>query len=107
MPKKIVYLLQLYRKQLEKELGQHIKEVILYGSYARGDFRTDSDIDILILVDLKAFQDCEDKIFDLTYDFNIANNTEIMPIVQNIEHFNKWKNAYMFYKNISTEGVAI
>lgn len=107
MPKKIVYLLQLYRKQLEKELGQHIKEVILYGSYARGDFRTDSDIDILILVDLKDFQECEDKVFDLTYDFNIENDTEIMPIVQNIEHFNKWKNAYMFYRNVNTEGVAI
>lgn len=107
MTKRIVYLLQLYRKQLEKELGYHIKEIILYGSYARGDFRTDSDIDILILVDLKDFQDFEDKIFDLTYDFNMENDTEIMPIVQNIEHFNKWKNAYMFYRNVSMEGVAI
>ena len=98
MPKRIVYLLQLYRKQLEKELGQHLKAVILYGSYARGDFRNDSDIDILILVDLTNFHECEDKVFDLT---------EIMPIVQNIEHFNKWKNAYMFYRNVSMEGVVI
>lgn len=28
-----------------------IATVILYGSYARGDFREDSDIDILVLVD--------------------------------------------------------
>ena len=107
MPKRIMYLLQLYRKQLEKELGQHIKEVILYGSYARGDFKNDSDIDILIRVDLTNFQECEDKVFDLTYDFNMENDTEIMPIVQNIEHFNKWKNAYMFYRNVNMEGVAI
>lgn len=107
MPKRIESLLQLYRNQLTEELGQHIRKVILYGSYARGDFRKDSDIDILILVDLKDFKDCEDKVYDLTYDFNMENNTEIMPIVQNIEHFEHWKNAYMFYRNVSMEGVAI
>ena len=29
-----------------------LKSVILYGSYARGDYTPDSDIDIMILVDL-------------------------------------------------------
>ena len=107
MPDNVKKILQLYRKQLAEELGSHMREVILYGSYARGDFRKDSDIDILILVDIKDFRDYEDKVYDVTYDFNMKNNTEIMPIVQNLEHFERWKNAYMFYRNISMEGVAI
>lgn len=107
MPKQIEGLLQLYRSELEMLPGQHIKKVILYGSYARGDFRNDSDIDIMILVDIKDFKEYEDKIFNLTYDFNLEHNTDIMPIIQNIDHFNRWKNAYMFYRNINREGVAI
>lgn len=107
MPKQIEDLLQLYRTRLEMIPDSNIKRVILYGSYARGDFHKDSDIDIMILVDLADFKDCEDKIFDMTYDFNMEYGTDIMPVVQNIEHFNYWKNAYMFYNNINTEGAAI
>lgn len=44
---------------------------------------------------------------NLAYDFNLEHNTEIMPIVQNMEHFNYWENAYMFYRNISREGVSV
>lgn len=107
MLKQVEDLLGMYRNKLETVSQHHIVKVILFGSYARGDFKEDSDIDILILVDLKDFKECEEKIFDLTYDFNLEHDTEIMPIIQNVEHFDYWKNAYMFYRNISREGVAI
>lgn len=107
MPKQIENLLQAYRSELSNILDSHIKKVILYGSYARGDFDKDSDIDIMILVDFDDLKMCEDKIIDLTYDFNLEHGTEIMPVVQNINHFEHWKNAYMFYNNVSREGVPI
>ena len=45
-------LLGQYVEEVRKIYGEHLKSVILYGSYARGDFRPDSDIDIMILADL-------------------------------------------------------
>jgi len=109
MPTKIRQLLHVYRQQLEAVSNGHIKKIILYGSYARGDNRPDSDIDIMILVDVKdsILSSYESKFFDVTYDFNLEHNTDIMPIVQNMNHFDYWKNAYMFYHNVDTEGVAI
>lgn len=38
---------------------------------------------------------------DVTVDSNFDNQLEIMPIVKNQEHFNKWIRAYPFYNNIN------
>lgn len=45
-------LLDKYIAEIKKIYGTHLQEVILYGSYARGDFKEDSDIDIMILLDI-------------------------------------------------------
>ena len=102
-------LLKMYRQQLESVAGTQIKKIILFGSYARGDFKINSDIDIMILVESSdsGMKECEDKIYDVTYDFNCEYNTEIMPVVQDMSHFDYWKEAYMFYRNIEKEGVVI
>ncbi|MDO5346891.1 MAG: nucleotidyltransferase domain-containing protein [Lachnospiraceae bacterium] len=109
MPSNIEQLLHLYRKRLDPVLKGHMKRMILYGSYARGDFKQDSDIDVMILLDLdgSALHSCEKKICDVTYDFNSEYGIDIMPVVQNISHFNYWKKAYMFYHNVDTEGIEI
>lgn len=107
--KNIKNLLKEYRKHLEAVSGAPIEKMILFGSYARGDFTKDSDIDVMILVDLEEIQikQYEDKVYDITYDFNYEHEMVIMPIVQSMHHFNYWKKAYMFYKNVDEEGVVI
>ena len=52
MQKTIQSLLPQYLAEVQQIYGPHLKSVILYGSYARGDYTEDSDIDIMILVDL-------------------------------------------------------
>ena len=52
MPVTINVLLEQYVEEVKKIYGERVKSVILYGSYARGDFKADSDIDIMILVDM-------------------------------------------------------
>lgn len=41
-------LLNGYIVELQNIYGKHLQSVILYGSYARGDFTKDSDVDIMI-----------------------------------------------------------
>lgn len=52
MPMTIKTLLADYLAEIQKIYGLHLKSVILYGSYARGDYTPESDVDIMILVDL-------------------------------------------------------
>ena len=43
--------LQAFNQRLLSELGKQVRQVILFGSKARGDSAPDSDIDVLILAD--------------------------------------------------------
>ena len=102
-------ILKKYVEDVHKIYGEKLRTIILYGSYARGDFRPDSDIDIMILVDLS-----DDEIrrkghmlSDLTFDYNFDHDLEIMPIVKNRDHFNKWLRAYPFYNSVKNEGVEL
>ncbi len=109
MPNTMMLLLQQYTEQLERIYGTHLKNVILYGSYARGDFHEDSDIDIMILLDIDdmKIKGYRHQLSELTYDFNMNNDIDIKPIAKSKEHFNKWIRAYPFYSNIVNEGVEL
>ena len=52
MPKIMQNLIEQYVEAVKKIYGSHVRQIILYGSYARGDYREDSDVDIMILVDM-------------------------------------------------------
>ena len=51
MQRKIDKVIQQFTLKLLELLGDRLKKVILYGSYARGDYSENSDIDIMILTD--------------------------------------------------------
>lgn len=109
MPQTMQNLMQQYISEIKKIYGSHLQKVILYGSYARGDFRQDSDIDIMILLDIS---DLELKAYSqelsyMTYDFNLDNDLEIKPIAKSEAHFRKWVENYPFYANIHKEGVIL
>lgn len=109
MTQSIMEVLQKYVKDLIQIYGAELQTVILYGSYARGDFQSDSDIDIMILVNLpdEEIQRKSHVLSNLTFDYNFEYNLMIMPIAKNKGHFEKWLRAYPFYNNIKREGVEL
>lgn len=109
MPQTIQTLLNQYLSELKKIYGAHLKSVILYGSYARGDYTADSDVDIMLLVDLlpEEMDAYSDALSELGYEYNVTNNIWMMPIVKNIQHFRQWAEAYPFYTNVKKEGVIL
>lgn len=102
-------LLERYREAVMQILGERLSRMILYGSYARGDFKQDSDMDIMILADVQPEEISRyaDKVYDVTYDFEIRYGIEINPSVQSRQTYEKWKSVYPFYMNIEKDGVAV
>ena len=102
-------LLERYIEELRKIYGNHLKQIILYGSYARGDYQDDSDIDLMVLVDLpEGEMDCySDELSEMGFEYNISYGIWIMPVVKNIEHFQNWCGVYSFYNNAMKEGISL
>lgn len=109
MQAKMQQILKAYSIKVQQIYGSHLASIILYGSYARGDARPDSDIDIMILVDLSddEIRNYADQLSRVTFDSNLENDVMIMPIVKNINHFRKWIPSYPFYRNVDQEGVRL
>lgn len=102
-------LIENYVIEIQKIYGGHLKKIILYGSYARGNFRPDSDIDIMRLLDMfdLELKQYSRQLSYITYDFNLDNDVDIKPIAKSEEHFIRWIENYPFYVNVQREGVAL
>lgn len=111
LPTQIDKVIQEFINGIKDILGKRAKKIILYGSYARGDYNSSSDIDIMILTDLTDDEIIKyrDKIWDYAYDIEWKNNFDITlsPLVKNIDKFNYWLEALPFYKNVQKEGVIL
>lgn len=47
---KVKQVLQRFKQHCQQQYGQRLVKLVLFGSYARGDFRPSSDIDILVVL---------------------------------------------------------
>lgn len=105
--------LQIVLSKVTEEMklifGDNLKAVLLYGSYARGDYNEDSDIDIFVLVDMEkvALSRYRTQVnyfaarLDLEYDVLLAIK------LQDLFTFEYYKDALPYYRNVSAEGVPV
>lgn len=109
MPQTMQDIIEQYVANVKDIYGSHLRQVILYGSYARGDFNTESDVDIMILLDLteQDIKGYRHQLSDMTFDFNMGHDMDIKPIAKNVEHFERWIENYPFYTNVKKEGITL
>ena len=111
IPNDVNKIIKEFITGVNKILGNRVKKIILYGSYARGDFNKSSDIDIMILTDLSddEIYEYRNKIWDYAYDIEYDNNFDfdLSPLIKNIDKFNYWLEVLPFYINVQREGVVL
>jgi predicted nucleotidyltransferase len=93
----------------EMVYGNSIVEIILYGSYARGDYDSDSDVDFVAVVNGKRseLQDMLKKVWAMSADIGLENDVVISPSVIPADEFEQYKNTLPYYRNIDVEGLRI
>ena len=89
--------------------GDDIMDIYLYGSYARGDYEQDSDIDFVAIVKGNRL-DLQKKLkvmWDIAADLGLENDIVISPTVIPYNEFLQYQEKLPYYKNIIKEGVKV
>jgi len=92
---------------MRKIFDDNLRQVILFGSYARGEQEEYSDMDVMVLVDLsdEELSQYNNAIAEVTTDISIKYGILPSIIDKNYGHFQHWVPFVPFYRNVQTEGV--
>lgn len=94
-------------EKLTKEyFGELLVKVILYGSFARGDFDEESDVDFAVFLNLEEskISNYMNEVTEITSNLSIKYGIIVSLVLISNFTFDKYKDVLPFYKNLVKEG---
>jgi uncharacterized protein len=83
-------------------------DIYLFGSRARGNFKSHSDWDLLILLNLQNISfDFETEIMDKFYELEIETGEVISPLIYTKTDWNENHSFTPLFENVQKEGVRL
>jgi predicted nucleotidyltransferase len=99
--------IKAYLTRLIAGHGHEVLSVTLYGSQARGEAETESDIDLFIVID-RELPALRQALIDLAWEVQFEHNVVISDIICPLDQFQQLQiNRFPFYQNIEKEGVIL
>lgn len=104
VPAQIRKLMKELKDGLQRIYGDKMKAVYLYGSYARGDYRQGSDVDVMVLLQdyrdyWKEYMRSSDYVSDISLKYDLTVSYILIKELQ-------WKEADKpVLRNIRKDGV--
>ncbi|KKN62903.1 hypothetical protein LCGC14_0507150 [marine sediment metagenome] len=99
-------ILKKFKKQIQQLYGDRLKNVILYGSYARNEETVESDLDLAIIIEgeISPFKEI-DNMSEITYEYVLNHDIliSIYPISE--ERYLLTKTPFLI--NIREDGILI
>ena len=98
-------ILEQFKVEVKKVLGDRLDRVVLFGSRSRGDATPDSDFDLLITV--RNLQETDRKrVFEIAADLSLEYDTVLAVLVVPANDFTEDRYFYL-YENIQKEGQVV
>lgn len=102
----LIYIAQMVKDEMLR-LCPNVEKIILYGSYARGDHASDSDMDIMIVID-----DTQENVKEYRRQFSAVSaaigmeyDVLLSVLFRDKVSFEDKAKYVPFYQNILNEGV--
>ena len=105
----VIEMLKKLPEELKIIYGEKLKKVVLYGSVAREVATDDSDVDIIVLIDMNQSEliEYEDALSDVSTNLALEYFKVFSLIDVSLEEYDHWKDILPFYKNVDKEGIVL
>ena len=102
-------ILEDIKREITITLGEKVKEIVLYGSYARNEQNMDSDIDIVVFLDNAVTNKAEirKKLTDIKVDLSLKYDVVVSILLKDYRQYMDYRDIVPFYSHIYNEGVAL
>jgi predicted nucleotidyltransferase len=109
LPGVVSEALARFARAVRDRFGSRVSEIVLFGSYARGEAHEDSDVDVLVVVDdLSAVE--EREILDIAYAVKQAMDewVGLVPVVLSTARVAELRaGGRRLWRDIAVEGVTL
>ncbi|WP_240913695.1 nucleotidyltransferase domain-containing protein [Thermococcus sp. JdF3] len=93
--------LEDFLKFLKGNFEGRIEEVYLFGSYVRGDYTEESDVDLLVVGDVSL-----DELIDGIFNVLMRHGVVLNVVVEKPEEFKRWRDT-SFHRTVINEGIRV
>ena len=101
---RIKEILNEFKEEIEKLYGNRLKNVILYGSWARGEANDESDIDLVIVLEGRVIPGREiDRMIDVITEINLKYGALISVFPVSKEEYSTVNSSLLI--NVRKEGI--
>lgn len=107
--KEFLRILHEVKREIVKIFGNKLRHLILFGSYARDEQDTESDIDIMLLVEESEEELRRNRylIVDIMAELSMKHDKLISLTQVPYNRYNEYIDVLPFYRNVYEEGVEI
>jgi len=96
------------KRALHKNFGNTVKNIFVFGSYARKENTSESDIDIVILLDTPVDWELKKEIHFLMVDIDLQFDVVLSTRVFSVAHWQSSRfRSTPFFQSVEREGVMI
>jgi len=104
---KLDIILKEFIIECKNSFKDMLNDVRLFGSYARGDYNIDSDIDVMVILNMDEInvKKSRHEVCRIAAMLELKYNVSLSPVLYGKEEYDARKN-FGFCKNVDKEGVS-
>ena len=100
-----IAIIKNLKEHLKNNLGDYIKDIVLFGSQAKGTSQPESDYDILLLVKTNPDRIMKRRISDYCYDIELKYNIIMDTHILSDSELNELRGKQPIFQNAIQKGI--